>query len=977
MTLRRIDQVMVTLGLLLILISSYQLFFKSNKSDSGIALGTLTSKISVVKTKNALALGWQDGLIGNGLFEDQLIYTDSNSSAGIQFKEGNQLQISQNSLVRLRSNNKQNALNVSRGFMQAKLKGNESLIVQLNGKDFHLTGKDTDIQINLHDKSGEIGVLKGELKVEGNGIKESINTSSALQLDENSVQKKSIYFKTVSPARNSIQYVPAIPNEIKFEWHPKEMAKLAISKSPNLTNSQIIEDAGETIVPFQEGNYYYRIENDNGTSLTSSIKVILEKAPQLLRPLDGERYEVLKETPKILLQWNDDSKDNYLIEWGSESVNTQKVSGASLEIETLSDFRWRIKIDDEKRPHAVWSDWQHVQVSLLDKPGLPFDLTPHEVEYQTYQTPEEKVELKWQGPPLAIIEIVEPDNKILTKKITGNHFEYTAIKAGNYKWRVRSIDNLLRTSEWSEWKTFSIADLSQDVDPAGFQRVQLKKPDQAVTFNWETKAGVVTVFELAEDISFKSIVKKSEVKEDFIKVSVPKIGTYFWRSRQFLLDGTVHVGEPKRVIIEPVPAPEKPDKLPDTEVPLEDLPVKRETSFWDYFISPAYADDLRGMAKLTLAVTEEAKGFEIRIYQDEALQNLIYETVSSSKEFEWKGAKPGTYYWQYAVIDFWDRKSPFSDPAKLVVTGELIPDPVKPKLLKPIRAVEVEKNELTFSWSKSDFNEYYILEISDNSSFEKILLQERTNKTELSPKLELPNQKLHFWRVRAFNKKGRENISNTGRFSIKPPLERLIIADQFPWTKEWNKRLSIAWTPSIDKYNFTVQGNEGDISGVALMGIDLLYTHFLNQGSITGEVLRQSGKVYEDENYLFQRVSLDYVYLWGRDSHHRYGFGLLLGQSSGNNYELENQVIVAQSVSGLSYGPILRDYYVWNQHWEMQSKLSYLLGEVKQLDISSDILKHQKKFFFSGGVGFAQRTYPLNSGDQSSLKISIGIGKEF
>ena len=61
----------------------------------------------------------------------------------------------------------------------------------------------------------------------------------------------------------------------------------------------------------------------------------------------------------------------------------------------------------------------------------------------------------------------------------------------------------------------------------------------------------------------------------------------------------------------------------------------------------------------------------------------------------------------------------------------------------------------------------------------------------------------------------------------------------------------------------------------------------------------------------------------------------------------------------------------------MQGKLFYLLGEIKQMDLGADFIRHYKSYLLLGGVGYASREYELSSGKQTSMKFSFGIGKEF
>ncbi|WP_408099090.1 FecR domain-containing protein [Peredibacter sp. HCB2-198] len=980
---RRIDQVLVALGVMLILFSSYQLFFQRSESEEGLTLGRLTSTMSVVKTKRALSLDWRDANSGNELTENQLIYTDNNSSAEVEFTQGSSLAIGENSLVKLKTAGKEQSMDLEKGFIRAKIDENQPIVVQMNGENYLVSGKDADIQINLQDEKGEIGVLKGEVKVEGAGMNANLNAETALSIDGDKVSKKAIYFKTTSPVQGEVHYSVHNPALIRFNWEPQEEARILVSKSQTLKNAQEFSGLSGIQGELSPGLYYFRVESDKGISLITPFRIVQETPPKLLRPLNGEEVSVLDNS--VLLQWKNEERLNFELQWKvGEEIKSQKTSAGSalIKVAASGPLEWRVKIDSDKRPEALWSDWQKVQVSLVPLPAIPLDLAPHEVEFQTYERPNEKIDLSWKSNLPVELEVLDPEGKTFSKNLSENSFEWTATKGGAYKWRLRSKDNHLRTSEWSEWKTFTVEDLSEVKNAEGIQRIQLKKPDQSVTFTWKTSEGSTSVFELAKDAQFKQIIKRIEANKDSAQISIPEVGAYYWRSREILADGTLNVSEPKRVIIEPVPAPTKPKKLPDLEVPLEELPTTSSFSFWDLIIPTAHADELKGMAKIELPTKEEAKSFVIRIYKDEALTEMIYEAKSTDKTFIWKSATPGTYYWQYAVVDFWDRQSLFSDPAVLTITGELVADPVKPKLLSPIRAQEVKKEEIALKWRDSAENDHYMVEVSRDKKFEKPLVRKNTKKSEMNLADFNWSPQLFYWRVTAFNKKGKEVVSNTGRFVVHdekkvPEVKEDPAFSPAEWTKKWKTRLSLAWTPSKDSYKFSQNGEDGKIDGNALMGVSLSGTYFRERGVLSGEILRQTGEVFEGESYLFQRALLDYVYTWNFSRNHRFGVGLALGQSSGQAYEIQTDEVKAKSVSGLSYGLAVRDFLSFSEKWEMQSKLFYLTGEITQIDAGADFLRHMKSFYLLGGLEFSTRSYSTSSGEQTSLKVSLGIGKEF
>lgn len=979
MTVSRIDKLLLSIGALLILISSYQLFLAKSESDAGLKVGTLTTAFSIVKTKSAVSLDWRDASQGLDVTENQLIYTDSASSAEVKFLSGNGLQIGENSLVKLSMAGEQQGMDISKGFIRAKLAGNQALKVQLNGEDFILTGDNADVQINLQDKKGEIGVLSGEVQLESEGVKEELDPLNALEINGDKVTRKKIHFKTMSPEIGSVKYIVGETTDVSFSWEPLEAATLMLGTSPDLKNPIIhIANPGH-LVTLKPGLWYFKVKSAQGTSLTSSFRVIQEIPPKIIRPKNGDQVSLIRD--EIYLEWDGRQEKRFQVEWNDGEIHSVETQQSNLEVKVKQGypFSWRVKVLSASRPDAQWSEWQDVKTHFIPPPQAPTELSPDEFDFQVYNKEPQKIDLSWKGEGAFEIEIIDPKGVSQTSRLKENLFPYEALISGEYKWRIRGVDDYLRVSAWSEWKSFTVTDASQNVEN-GAQRIQLKKPDQSVTFNWVAGQEATSVFELSKDPEFKTVVKKVEVKKDSVEVNIPEVGYYYWRSRQYNPDGTYQVSEPKRVIIEPVPAPKKPEKLPDLQIEIKEEPVK--TSFLnkilDFILSSAIADDVKGTVKFTLPVEEEAKGYVVRIYRDEALSDLVYEKTLQTKEFEWNNATPGTYFWQYAVIDFWDRKSLFSDPSQLIVKGEEILQPEKPRLLSPIRAQEIEVKNLILSWTHSPKNSNYKAQISHEREFAKILGQKETKNPNANFSDLNLSPDLYFWRVLAFNKKGQEIKSNTGRFTIIPPLEKTIIEDLPPVKTEAkrNSRAFLAWAPSMDSYTFN-DDKEGNIDGNALMSFLLTGTIFRENFIFNGELLRQTGEVFEGEKYLFQRILVDAIYLFGKESHHKWGLGLVAGQTSGVGYEINTDAVKSTSVSSPSYGVIFRNYLTLNQQWELQGRGQYLLGDITQIDLGADVIRKFEKYLFLTGVSYSSRDYELNSGKQTSLKFSVGIGRDF
>ena len=964
------------IGALLILMSSYQLFFSRSGSYEGATLGRVSALEKVVKIKRARALDWVDAFHDDLVTENQMIYTDELSSAEVKFTGGQRLVISENSLVKIRSRGNENELDIGKGTIRATLSGEEAIIVKMNGEDYALKGDKADIEINLHDNIGEIGVMAGKVELEKDGKTTALDENIALVVDGENYSTKVISFVTIAPARHSLIYTGAESSSVSFVWSGDTTGKILISSEADFKNpisSAIDGNAFTTSLPV--GHYFWKLTGVKGESLVSEFRIVQEISPEILRPENGEVVDVLMD---------ENGKGNVRLEWDSENAETFTLEVTGKETQAFTEIRqdsfsytpkdesfsWKVKVEAPNRPEAIWSRASSVRVKTHLFPAMPDNLHPDGVEYQTFSDNGESVELSWSAQGETGIEIQGPDGNISETVSTGS-FVIQAKKSGVTKWRVRGTDRFARASVWSEWKQFTLVDMSGEKNAEGIQRIKLDRPDQEVTFAWKSEKGN-SVFELSQDRNFEKVVVTKEVAGSETKISVPKTGTFYWRSREYRKDGTLHVSEPKKVIIEPIPAPTKPDALPPMEVPLErEAPT---TTFWDFFLSPVYADDVLGIARLHLPKKENVKFYVLRIFRKGESDPLVEEKLTEP-DFAWNNALPGEYDFQYAVVDFFDRQSPFSDRSILIVKESL--GPSRPLLISPIRLEEVKSPVVEFKWGESKFAKKYKLGIFADEAMKNKVHEEELKAPGFMLKEKLPEGN-YFWQVTALDEQGDSTPSSIGRFKFLPGEEVVIATPDYPveWHKNWKSRGHVAWAPSSDTYNFKADNKSGNIDGNTMMGVEGRGTIFRPKWIYSGEFLRQSGKVFKKEEYSFMKLTFDAGWIF-KSGTHTFTVGPALGFGYGQSYTIENSTVTASSVSGAMYGGVLRSFHGLSPDWGVEGKASYLMGGLTEMEISANILRTMKDYYLVFGAGIVKREYNESSGEQSSLKLNAGLGREF
>lgn len=971
MTSRRIDQLLAFVGAVLIMLSSYQLFFSRKGSYEGVTLGHVSALEKVVKIKRARALDWVDAFANDLVTENQMIYTDELSRAEVRFAGGQKLIINENSLVRIRSRGKENELDIGRGTVRATLAEHESFIFRLNGKDYTLRGNGADVEINMRDDKGEIGVVSGKVELEQDGKTTNLDEKTALVVEGDKASTKVLAYAMTLPERGKTIYTAGAAASVTFSWTGDSDGKILLSQYPDLAEAEVSDVVkNQHAKKLPPGHYYWKLEGAAGDSLISDFHVLREVAPEILRPKDGETIDLFVDKDgnrTVRLEWESEGTHFVVDHRGSASTQNKFIDVA---VEG-TEFTWKVKIDSPERPEAAWSAPQKVKVRAHLYPAVPTNLNPDGVEYQSFSKTPEAVELSWASPFPVDLEL-ETAGNVQNLRPENSSYNFSPKAAGKYRWRVRGRDEFARVSDWTEWKEFTIVDLSGERNAEGIQRFQLTRPDQEVTFGWEGKG--TNVFELSGDRTFRDVIISKEVNGSETKLSVPRTGTYYWRSREFRKDGTINVSEPKKVIIEPVPAPVKPEALPPMEVPLEH--AEPATTFMDFFLNRAYADDVFGVARITLPPNEHVKQYVLRIFRKGEETPLVEQRLTD-RTFIWKEALPGEYDFQYAVVDYFDRQSPYSDRSALVVRDAQ--GPARPLLISPIRLEKISTADVDFRWGHAERAKKYHFSLYRDEGMKEKIFDETVSSPEITYKEKLPDG-TYYWQTEAIDERGDKTPSSVGRFAYEAPkVEEKELPEAIQKAKRsWKSRGHLAWAPSSDSYKFSQSGSSGKISGTVMTGLEGRGTLFREKWVYSGDFLRQSGKVFKKEAYSFTKMVFDAGYDFYKGAgDYIVTIGPSLGFAMGQSYGIESSKVKASGVSGAVYGAVARIFHPFNEDWSIEGKFSYFTGAVSEMEGSANVLRTTGNYYLVFGAGMVNRSYSKHEGKQSSLKLNAGIGREF
>ena len=930
MHLKRIDLLLGLLGFLLIVVSSYQLISSSrHHTGSGIALLEMIEQ--TVKTRQGHDLFWTTPSQGSAIEDNQLIFTAQGSLAKISFRDGNTIEVNENSLIRINAK----TLNLVKGEVTTKLNG-QPLEITVGNKTLTLNSDQAEVAIQQAGSKTLIGVVSGTVDVTDES-KKTFNASA-----ENIVQVSSeeVLVKKrmdIVPVPQALQriYIRGSTHPVIFGQYP---GKIHLSSSKNFSRPRKIKGK----VDLSPGSYYWQVVSATHESLIYNFEIIKDTAPQVYRPVNGAVHKVSLPY-QLSLQW-ENGDEEVEIEISSDAgvriLEVYKGSIYPLKIQKPGDYRWRVRKKIADHPDALWSSWH--QFSIVDlQADLPRNVSPLEYEVQSYDLDAEKVDFSWEYEGDVLVSIRDQAGKVETYKAR-DHFQWNPPSEGEFRVKFKAHDNPL--DNWTKESVIIAKDLSL-IPNIEVNTVELSRPDQDVSFSWNGERAEY-FFELSRTQDFKDIILSRKVKDPDIKVNIPEIGSYFWRSR-ILTNGKWKASPPKRIIIRPTAGPEKPKSLPKLK-----LPLKLKKSFYTFSIIPrAFAQD-QGFVNIKLPENENAKFYRVEVFSDEALTKLVLKKTSAKPVVTWRGARSGKYYYRYSIIDHWGRESEVSEASLLEITTQhLIPS--KPSEIKFV----VKENQVEVSWNKNDLSSFYRVELANNKDF-KNAQTITTPKTSHSFKVD---QGRYYLRVQSLNDFGQSKFEEkTFQINLKNNVMGEVDKNQF----------FVLYRPSMDKVDFE-DGEKASVDGNALAATELRFER-LDKFLTILKADFLMGKVFEGQSYQQYSIngSLDYLL---KNDEWKIALGPVAMMWQLPEFTIKNQVISNPSTHFV-LGAHLRVGKTFNNDDLVFDQYVYGLG-IKGILSEVSYRKNLERLNIFSGVALENIEYQKHQ--KNSLILKLGVGLSF
>ncbi len=937
MRLKSFDNLLIALMSFVACLCLYMLYgvkyFSPNLSGQ-ISIAQITDQVNTVKRKKDFYQSWMDADVGEGLSQNDEIYTHGQSSAKIHFNNGPEVQLYENSLLRIKSH----TVSLEKGNLTARLTPDaKSLDVLMNGKKYSIESSGANVQIEQGKSENKFVITDGDARLKVGEKAEVLKPNQVLIQNKESgeIKVKEIPFVLKAPASGFISYF-SNEKRVRFEWTLRDESKgpvtLLIAKDSafeKIVLKETVEEKEFTKSFMQEGTYFWKIlSNDDISSPLRSFTLKAER-PLTLQLDKDILYKGPKKDVTATLHWSKGDARRYELKIDGEKTETIDLDQNFYEFKAAKTgtVKFQVKVKDDNRPEALWSS--PAELSVLEAKSISIQSAlPETLEKINYTGKETTQLLAWSGPGSGITYTIKlkanDEEKTYTSETSS--FPLSLTSAGDYTWSVQGETESGVLTNVIGGKIILKAPVRIAQAPSEGAVIELEKPDQTVSFKWDNTAGSDTVyeFELSDDSSFGKVLLTKESQTNGLSTTVGQTGRYFWRVK-IKKGGKTEYSSPVSVEIRPTPPLSRPDITPNIKIKMKVLEEKSSSfHFWDFFLSRAFADEPVAVAEWDVPANNRAKTYIVEVYEDKDLTRLLTKIESTSPHIVWKKAKSGIFFWRMSYEDFWGRRTEFSKVATLETSidedlikkpeAEILPPPPielsSPKHKDSV--LEMEEDSIDFSWETIPDIKTYLFTIARDLDFKETVFTKKINKTKITLHCEDLNstEGEFYWKVTA------ENGSSSKRRMIKTECKKKIVEEvKAPevTTSQVNPEPAVYTPPTLLRaglsphhlsYSNKATNYSVDVSGNVLNSLNVFFQRKITFSKFTllsADIQLMRGKVFNQFTFTDADINLRFHIV--KDRLH---YGPVLSLSKKTLYEEVSLAVKDKSQMSPLIGAFLR-----------------------------------------------------------------------
>jgi hypothetical protein len=365
------------------LVMSY--FLNINKSEFK-EVGRIVKAKNDVRRRMGQSLTWYQVSTNEKLFERDSVFTGEESEIAFQILDGEEINLSSESLVVIETKNNEIYLDLKVGSLATNTSGNKKVNIVHEGQVARLesTGK-AAVQITKAKSGGlKITSQSNEVQLMVGTKKESIKKNEELDIDNESIVTRKTYTTTITSHEEYSKIWQMKGESVLLTWkndEPTSQLKLQISKSKTFSKKivdSIVPNESWTWFPDSaQGTYFLRLANavnNEPVSITHRIDIRNRGRVLLVVPEDRKKlfpeFEMKRSDVKtVKFSWNEKTDaDYYDVNISKNSEFSDEVQKLKVETNKMSVdlsqgvYFWRVRSVESKSGEHVWSDIREFEV---------------------------------------------------------------------------------------------------------------------------------------------------------------------------------------------------------------------------------------------------------------------------------------------------------------------------------------------------------------------------------------------------------------------------------------------------------------------------------------------------------------------------------------------------------------------------------------------------------------------------------------
>ena len=529
-------------------------------------IATVTFKNNIATRRQADVFHWQNLSNGSTLYEFDTLHTAEKSGATIYFTDGAELEVSDNSLIRLGGINDGQLANIDNGNLTVSNTADKSKTISIKGKSVTLSEDATIVIKTAESGETQLEVQSGTATIaDGNQVAE-LNQLQAITINND---------QTLDEVK-TLQGLPAQPTDKKhFLIVDGNVAKIPFeftAADANNVTLIIAEDAAfnnviSTVNNFEAGTgknmyhcdvavpakkLYWKLRFNDGTE-SDTKSLVVEKAPSSSELKQSAVASVTQAdgTYNIKFSWNKVEQANaYLFEFSKtpdfkNSITKKIIGNTFTQVSDVEegDYYWRFVPQYACEVVGTKESAVHkITVSKAQKliaVKTIFPANNYTLKLDSLKTND--LHFSWQPNALAkkyVLKFYDEsknlkesftvnENTVSLQKLNSKMFQTT----GKMFWSVS-----YKTADEENAPESVIVSLQKSNAITGFRSIFPKNNYviskilmQNIRFTWENKTGYETLFTIARDENFKDVALEKKINGTSFLGAYLQNGDFFWR----------------------------------------------------------------------------------------------------------------------------------------------------------------------------------------------------------------------------------------------------------------------------------------------------------------------------------------------------------------------------------------------------------------------------------------------------------------